>query len=115
MRIINQSKNTILSENAILANKFFKRIKGLLGKKEFVKGEALVIRPCNSIHTFFMRFPIDVLFVGRDNRVVAAISCLKPFGLSKIYFKASFVVELPAGTISTTFTHKGDLLSLGYC
>jgi uncharacterized membrane protein (UPF0127 family) len=111
IKIINKTKDTILAENAVLADTFFKRIKGLIGRKEFTKGEALILEPCNSIHTFFMRFPIDVLFVDKDNRIIKAIISLKPFRLTPIYFKANLVVELPYGTISSTFTEPFDLLS----
>jgi len=57
VKITNQTKNTVLAAHAAVADRLFKRIKGLLGKKGLGEGEALIIRPCNSIHTFFMRFP----------------------------------------------------------
>jgi len=111
MRLINQSKNTILAENIFLADTPFKRMQGLLGRKDFLQGQALIIKPCTAIHTFFMRFPIDVLFVGRNNRVLRAISSLKPFSLTPIYFQASYVVELPSGTLQNSATTQGDLLA----
>lgn len=110
MRLINKTKNITLAEEVIIADTFLKRIKGLLGKKEFKKGSALVIKPCNSIHTFFMRFPIDVLFVSRDNRVVKIIYRLVPFRLTPIYFSAFFAIELPAGTLSLDSVEKNDFL-----
>lgn len=111
MRLINQSKNIILAENIILADTPFKRMKGLLGRKDFPPGQALIIKPCNAIHTFFMRFPIDVLFVGSNNQVLSAISSLKPSRLTPIYFQASYVVELPSGTLQNSAATQGDLLS----
>ena len=110
MQIINRSKNTILAKEAIVADTLFKRIKGLLGKRAFQQGQALIIKPCNSIHTFFMRFSIDVLFVDKNNRAMKAISAFPPFRLSNIYFNSAFVIELPAGTINSTSTSEGDLL-----
>ena len=110
MRIINKTKNTVLAENVVVADTPFSRVRGLLGKRELKPGEALIIKPCNSIHTFFMRFPIDVLFLNKDNRVIDVILSLKPFRLTAIYFNAAFVVELPVGTIQSTSTHKGDTL-----
>ena len=112
MQISNKSKNTILAKEVIVADTLFKRIKGLLGKKTFQQGQALIIEPCNSIHTFFMRFSIDVLFVDKENKVIAAISALASFRLSPIYFKAALVVELPTGTIQATSTQINDLLTL---
>jgi uncharacterized membrane protein (UPF0127 family) len=111
IKIINRTKNTVLAENAVLADTVFKRIKGLIGRKEFVKGEALILKPCNSIHTFFMKFPIDIIFLDKNKRVIKTITCLKPFRLTPIYFKANLAIELPCGTIQTTFTEPADYLS----
>lgn len=111
MKIINQTKNTILAEETITANGFFSRMKGLLGKKELSKGHAIILTPCNCIHTLFMRFAIDVLFVGKDNNILELINTLKPFRVSPPYYLAKFVIELPAGTIQSTATQKGDSLS----
>ncbi|MCX5706994.1 MAG: DUF192 domain-containing protein [Candidatus Omnitrophica bacterium] len=70
MRIINQARNTILADQVIVADNPFTRMKGLFGRDEFKKGEALIIKPCNSVHTLFMPFSIDVLFVDKNNQVV---------------------------------------------
>jgi len=112
MRLINQTKNTVLAEDVALADTPLKRIQGLLGKRDFPAGQALIIKPCNAIHTLFMRFPIDVLFVGRNYQVRQTLASLKPFRLSKIYFQAKLAIELPSGTIKGSLTSIGDLLSL---
>jgi hypothetical protein len=112
MKIINQTKDTVLAKEVIIADTFLKRVKGLLGRKDFLPGQTLIIKPCNSIHTFFMQFPIDVLFVDKDNRVIKTLSSVKPFRLTSIYFQASFIIELPSGTIQSTLTCKGDTLLL---
>jgi uncharacterized protein len=112
MKIINKTNNNILADKATIANTAFSRMKGLLGRKEFPKGEALILDPCNSIHMLFMRFPIDVVFMDKNNRVVRAISSIKPFHFSPIYFKAKLAIELPVGTILSTSTRAGDDLSL---
>jgi hypothetical protein len=112
MKIINKTKNTTLSDKVIIAQTPLARLKGLLGKKEFKNGEALIIKPCNSIHTFFMRFAIDVLFVGKDNRVIKAFHRLVPFRLTPVYFNSRLVIELPVGTLETTSTKEGDTLFL---
>jgi uncharacterized protein len=109
MRLINKSKNTLLAEEIILADSLFKRMRGLLGRKELAEDSALLL---NSIHTIFMRFSIDVLFVDKECRVIKAISALKPFNISKIYLSAKFAIELPVGTINSTSTSSGDILSL---
>ncbi len=111
MQIINQTKNTILADQAELCQTFLKRIIGLLNRKELKKGEALLIKPCNSIHTLFMRFPIDVVFLDRKNRVIKILPYLKPWRLSGIYLSAGLCLELPAGTIESSHTSIGDILS----
>jgi uncharacterized membrane protein (UPF0127 family) len=112
MKIINKTKNTVLAEDAVAADTVFSRLKGLLGRKAFIKGEALIITPCNSIHTFFMRFPIDVLFVDKNNKIVKVLAQLSPFRFSKLYWKSKTVVELPSGKINSTQTQYGDSLQL---
>jgi uncharacterized membrane protein (UPF0127 family) len=85
---------------------------GLLGRDGLLEGEGLVIDPCNSIHTFFMRFSIDVLFVDAQGVVVRKIDALKPWRLTWIYFRARKVIELPAGVIQKSGTQAGDQLSI---
>jgi uncharacterized membrane protein (UPF0127 family) len=112
MQITNKTKDTILAKNASLADVLFTRIKGLLGKNILGQEEALIIKPCSAIHTFFMRFAIDVLFVDRKNRIVALKENFKPYKISQVFFKASYVVELPSGTVSKTNTAVGDEIEL---
>lgn len=111
MRLINRTKNTVLSNDVILADTFLKRVKGLLGKNTFSSGQALILEPCISVHTFFMRFPIDVIFADKAFRVIDIIHKLSPNKFSPVYWNSSKVIELPSGTISLTCTQKGDNLS----
>ena len=74
--------------------------------------EGLVIQPCASVHTFFMSFPIDLVFYDQSNRVVAVYEKLAPFRITPFYKTASGVVELPAGTISRSGTIVGDFLHI---
>jgi len=115
MEIINKTKNTLLAKDIVIANTPFKRMKGLLGKKDFKAGQALILKPCNSIHTFFLRFAIDVIFVDKDNKIIEAISRLKPFCFTPIFWLSSLVIELPAGIIQSSSTYNGDTLTIeGY-
>lgn len=93
-----------------MAQGVFSRIKGLLGTACLEMGKALVLDPCNSVHTFFMQYAIDVLFIDKNNLVIEAISYLEPFRMSRIYPAARFVIELSAGTIQATATQKGDII-----
>ncbi len=110
--ITNKTKGTIIATDVSFANTAFKRMQGLLGRKTFAVGQSLVIQPCNSIHTCFMRFAIDILFVSKDNQVIQAIKHLPPFRFSPLCFRSRFVIELPPGTIQATSTNPGDYLSL---
>ena len=112
MRLINQTKNTILAQEVFLADNSLKRLKGLLGRKDFTAGEALIIKPCSSIHTFFMQFAIDVIFLDKDNRIIKTMSHLKPFRISRPYFHSSMVIELPVGVIQSSSSSPGDILKL---
>ena len=112
MKATNLRNGKELSNNVIVANSLLKRMKGLLGKKEMQEGEALWIKPCMSIHTFFMRFPIDVVFLSKRNRVVALIKNIKPNRMTKLYLKAASVLELPSGTIESTATEIEDQIEI---
>jgi uncharacterized membrane protein (UPF0127 family) len=112
MKARNVRNNRELSNNVDIADTFYKRMKGLLGKSEMLTGEALWIKPCNSIHTFLMRFPIDVIFLNKNNKVIATKKKLRPNRLTRIYPKAVGVLELPAGTVEATATVVGDVIEI---
>jgi uncharacterized membrane protein (UPF0127 family) len=114
MKVINLNKGSLLADKALVAKTLIQRLTGLLGRESLEQGEALIIKPCSSIHTFFMKFPIDVLFMNNNLRVIRAIEHMPPFRLSPIVFKANFVIELPAGVIGRSSTGKGDLLEITF-
>jgi len=110
--IRNLTRNTTVATDVRWARSATERTRGLLDWKAIDEGQALVISPCNSIHMFGMRFPIDVLFVDKDGRVVRAIEGLKPWRLTRIYFRARHTIELPLGAISGSHTEPGDQLDI---
>ena len=112
MRLVNATRGTVLAERAGLARRALERLRGLLGRSSLPEGEGLVIEPCTSIHTFFMRFPIDVLFLDAQGRVLRAIAALGPWRATRIYPRAARVAELPAGTLLRTGTAEGDLVRM---
>jgi uncharacterized membrane protein (UPF0127 family) len=87
------------------------RAVGLLGRKELPEGQGLWIRPCKSIHTFFMRFPIDVAYLASDGMVMKTCSRLRPFRLSMGGRQAHSVLELPPGFLERAEVKVGDTLS----
>jgi uncharacterized protein len=88
------------------------RKRGLLGRDALAPGAALVIAPSNGIHTFFMRFAIDVVFVARDGRVVKIARAVKPWRAS-LALRAFAVVELAAGAADRAGLRVGDRLCVG--
>ena len=76
------------------------RCLGLMFKKEIVGFDALLIEACNSIHTFFCRFDLDILFLSKDNKVVRIYRSLKPWRMTSLSFKTSKVLELNGGSLT---------------
>jgi uncharacterized membrane protein (UPF0127 family) len=112
MEIVNVTTGRTLASDARVADDFFARLKGLLGTRSLADGEGLVIRPCDSIHTFGMKYPIDVVFAADGGRILKMIVCLGP-GRMAVCRGSRYVVELPAGTLVRTGTMAGDQLRLG--
>lgn len=111
MRIHNVTRDTELAGDARVARSLVSRAIGLLGRASLTAGEALVLEPCGSIHTAFMRFPIDVVYLDRAHRVVKAVPELRPFRMSAAQRGARAVIELPSGLLARTGTAVGDELS----
>lgn len=110
MIIRNITRNTVLSNQCDHARSFFARFKGLQLKKDLPAGSGLLITPCNSIHMFFMKFPIDAIFIDKDQVVLSIEERIKPWRISKVVNKSHSVLELPAGTSAATGTKPGDRL-----
>lgn len=110
MKALNVSRNREIASDIAVADTFISRMKGLLGKLTLPRGGGLWIKPCNSIHTIGMKFSIDVLFLDRENRVIAIKQNFGPNRLSRPYLNASAVLELPAGTIDETVAGIGDIV-----
>ncbi len=108
MNVVNKTSNKEIARKLIIADNIFSRLKGLLGKKTMLNGEALLIKPCKGIHTFGMQFPIDVIFLNKRNRVVALAKNVEPNRMTRVFFTATSVLEMPAGTIDMTSTKVGD-------
>ncbi len=93
-----------------IADSFGSRGIGLLNRKSLAADEGLIIIPNNSVHCFFMRFTIDVIFASKEQVIVGMYPRMKPWRVSKIYGKAHYTIELPEGTIERTNTQIGDKL-----
>jgi uncharacterized membrane protein (UPF0127 family) len=111
-RLWNPRTGAVLADSVERARTPWARMRGLLGRRELPQGGALCIEPCTSIHTFFMQFPIDAVFLRHDGLVLRAIPRMRPFRLTRFYPSAALAVELPAGTLQKTATREGDVLAL---
>jgi uncharacterized membrane protein (UPF0127 family) len=110
MRVVNQTRGTIIAENAEAATSMFSRMRGLLGRKTLPAGGGLILEPAQSIHTFLMAFPIDVAFVAADGVVLQTIEAMGPSRISPFVRRARSIIELPAGALQQSQTQAGDRL-----
>jgi uncharacterized membrane protein (UPF0127 family) len=102
MRVVNVTTDETLATRATLADGFWARFIGLQGRRALAPGEGLILLPTASIHTFFMRFPIDAVFVDERNLVTRVGHALRPWQLGPIASGALYCVELPAGAAAST-------------
>ena len=111
MRLLNCMTGEVLAEQVQVAEDFLSRLIGLMGRKTMADGSALILRPCRSVHTFFMRFNIDLVFLDRRGMVVHLIKDMPPFRISPVVMRASLVIELPGGTVRNRL-RPGDVLQM---
>ena len=114
MKVINATKNAVVVSRLEKAENFWSRLKGLLGRPALPDDTALWIDRCPSIHTFFMGFDIDVIFVDRANKVRACYSAVKPWRLIPPVMGAWSVYELAVGGIARGQVEVGDQLHVGH-
>lgn len=114
MKVYNSTQNNMIADAIKVADNFVTRTFGLIPKSSLKEGEGLMIKPCCSIHTFFMKFAIDVLFVNQKNEVVALYENVKPWRILPVHFSSQYVIELPAGEITKKGIEKYDALTLTY-
>lgn len=93
-----------------VANSAWQRFCGLLGRNSLNDDEALMILPCNCVHMFFMKFPIDVVFCDKENTIVAVTKSLRPWRVSRFVPRSSYVIEFAAGVVSQKNLQVGDEL-----
>jgi len=111
MRVCNRTRSTVLATQLEVAGTGGTRRKGLLGREGLAPGEGLWIIPCEAVHTFFMRFHIDLVYLDGKNCVRKVRSAVGPWRLSAC-FSARSILELPSGTIRATRTERGDTLEI---
>jgi len=110
MRIRNITRDVVLADKAAVANTSAARRQGLLRRESLPRGEGLWIVPCEAVHTFWMKFPIDLLFLNKHKRVVKVRHAVPPWRIS-VCLRAHSVLELPAGVARETGTRPGAHLA----
>lgn len=112
MIIANLDTGELIAANTRTAYSFLKRLRGLLFTAELSEDCAMHIQPCSKIHTYFMNYPIDVLYLDRRGMIVGLEEALEPGRLGKRWPQVHSVVELPVGKISKTHTKLGHQLEI---
>lgn len=110
MQVENQTRGRPLITLGEVAETFWMRFRGLMGRPSLKEGEGLVLKGDKSIHTFFMRFAIDVVYADQAGRVVRVDPAMLPNRIGPIVFEAAYILELPVGAIQATGTTVGDQL-----
>ncbi|HEY3825358.1 MAG TPA: DUF192 domain-containing protein [Bryobacteraceae bacterium] len=110
-QVRNVTRGTSIGDAIDTAESSAQRRTGLLKHHKLDEGTGLWIVPCEAVHTFFMKFALDLIYLDRRHRVRGIVRALQPWRLS-MCFPAHSVLELPTGTIDRTNTQKGDQLEL---
>jgi len=108
---VNQTKGIELAAEVRRAKSLWARFWGLMGRRALPDGQALLLDPCSSVHTFFMRFPIDVIFLDKDLRIVKIIPAMKPWRAALGGRGARSALELNGGLAQASGLDVGDTLA----
>jgi hypothetical protein len=109
MKLINKTTGIALAENVEIADTFKKRLVGLLGRKSLPADTALYLSPCQQIHTFFMHFAIDAVFVNEKGKVLKVLRAMPPWRVSPWVFGARGVYEFAADTAGSSVKEQDEL------
>ena len=110
LRAENPARGSVLGTRIVLADRWWSRLRGLIGRSGLADGEGLILRPCRAVHMLWMSFPLDVAFLDRRGGVVASYHALPPGGRTRWHTDARDTLELPAGTLARTGTVNGDTI-----
>lgn len=110
IRVANRTREQALGERVWLADGYWTRLRGLLGRPELKEGEGLLIAPSRGVHMYGMRYSLDVVLTDREGRVVALYPDLAPGQRTKVHRDARFALEIPVGVIERTETAEGDMI-----
>lgn len=112
MKIMDTHSGCVVADHVKWARNYFTRLKGLMFKKSIKVGEGILLYPCNGIHMFFMKFPLDILFLDSDLVVIKQINGIKPGQISPVIKKARYILEVSCGTMDPWGNIEGHRLQL---
>lgn len=107
----NQERDLTIGDRVRVADRWWPRLRGMIGHPEPDDGEGLLICPCQGVHMHWMTYPLDIVFLDDEGRVVALYHGLQPWRFSKTHKGAACAVEFPKGTLERTETAVGDRLT----
>jgi uncharacterized membrane protein (UPF0127 family) len=111
LRVENLTRQTTLIQCGKIADHFWSRLKGLMGVRQLVPGDGLLITRANQVHTHFMAIPIDVFYVDKTFQIIDMDRELPPWRIGRLRRGARYVVEAPSGTAAASGCTIGDTLS----
>jgi uncharacterized membrane protein (UPF0127 family) len=111
LRVRNLTRGVDLGQQVEVARGTLARGLGLMGRRGWPSSDGLLLERCNSVHTFFMRMPIDVALVAADGKVLRVASSVRPWRVGPLAWGARRALELPAGVLAASATAPGDRLS----
>ncbi len=110
--IYNATRGDALARRVMLADTWWTRLRGMMGRPEPAADEGMLLVPCRSVHMYWMKYPLDVAFLAPDGRIVATYHGLAPSRRSKRHGDANRALELRAGTLAAKRAEVGDRLEL---
>jgi uncharacterized protein len=110
VRVINTTRGVVLADRAELADNYWTRFMGLMGRRQLPMGAGLVLKPGGGIHMWFMRVPLDVIHVDKSDRVTHVLRGIKPWRFGPLFVGNKLAIELPVGAASST--QVGDQVTI---
>lgn len=110
VRVVNRTRDLVLAEHAQLADTYWTRFLGLMGRRELAPGSGLVLQPGGGVHMWFMRIPLDVVHVDKHDRVTHVLRYIKPWRLGPLCVGNKLAIELPVGAAGQT--QVGDIVQV---
>jgi uncharacterized membrane protein (UPF0127 family) len=102
VRVVNRTRGEVLADRAELADSYWSRFWGLMGRRELPAGGGLVLQPGGGIHMCFMRMPLDVLHIDKQDHVTHVLRGIKPWRFGPLFVGGKRAIELPVGAAATT-------------